>query len=80
MSTTQRRVLDRLIPRQLSYFSGRFSPVGPVSQTSALAVMTCRSCELTGGPFSQAEAAHLVEIHDRLHHGGVASAQPSSGQ
>ena len=34
-------------------------------------VMICESCELTGGPFAPGEAAHLLEIHQQLHHGAV---------
>lgn len=36
---------------------------------AATALMTCEICDLTGGPFPAAEAAHLKAIHDRLHHG-----------
>jgi hypothetical protein len=36
--------------------------------------MTCEVCDLVGGPFSAAEAAHLRAIHDRLHHGILAAA------
>jgi hypothetical protein len=32
-------------------------------------LMTCEVCDLVGGPFSAAEAAHLRAVHDRLHHG-----------
>ena len=32
-------------------------------------VMVCSQCELTGGPFSREEAAHLLRIHEQLHHG-----------
>ncbi len=32
-------------------------------------MMSCETCDLTGGPFPAAEAAHLRAIHDRLHHG-----------
>lgn len=35
----------------------------------ATTLMTCEICDLTGGPFPAAEAAHLKSIHDRLHHG-----------
>jgi hypothetical protein len=41
--------------------------------SSAMTLMTCDDCELTGGPFEAAEAAHLRAIHDRLFH-GVSSA------
>ena len=37
-------------------------------------LMTCEVCDLVGGPFSAAEAAHLRAIHDRLHHGILAAA------
>jgi hypothetical protein len=33
------------------------------------ALMVCEVCDLVGGPFAPAEAAHLRAIHDRLHHG-----------
>ncbi|GAB6900274.1 hypothetical protein [Kineosporia succinea] len=36
---------------------------------SARTVMVCSQCELTGGPFSREEAAHLLRIHEQLHHG-----------
>jgi hypothetical protein len=32
-------------------------------------MMSCDTCDLTGGPFPAAEAAHLRAIHDRLFHG-----------
>jgi hypothetical protein len=32
-------------------------------------LMVCESCELTGGPFSAAEAAALLWVHKQLHHG-----------
>ncbi|MBT0767573.1 hypothetical protein KIH74_01470 [Kineosporia sp. J2-2] len=32
-------------------------------------MMSCETCDLVGGPFPAAEAAHLRAIHDRLHHG-----------
>jgi hypothetical protein len=32
-------------------------------------LMSCEVCDLVGGPFPAAEAAHLRAIHDRLHHG-----------
>ena len=33
--------------------------------------LACAVCGLSGGPYpSQAETAHLVGVHDRLHHGG----------
>jgi hypothetical protein len=31
--------------------------------------MTCEVCDLVGGPFAAAEAAHLRAVHNRLHHG-----------
>jgi hypothetical protein len=31
--------------------------------------LICAECDLTGGPFEPAEAAHLVTLHDELHHG-----------
>jgi len=37
-------------------------------------MMTCETCDLVGGPFPAAEAAHLRAIHDRLHHGILAAA------
>ena len=40
--------------------------VGPVA---AKTMMTCEDCDLTGGPFEAAEAAHLRAVHDRLFHG-----------
>jgi len=39
----------------------------PPAESSTM--MSCEVCELVGGPFSAAEAAHLRAIHDRLHHG-----------
>ncbi|GAB6900578.1 hypothetical protein [Kineosporia succinea] len=41
------------------------SPNGSESGT----MMSCETCNLVGGPFPAAEAAHLRAIHDRLHHG-----------
>ena len=41
----------------------------PISRSRT--VMICELCELTGGPFAPGEAAHLLEIHVQLHHGGV---------
>jgi len=35
----------------------------------SLVHMVCDVCDLVGGPFPAAEAAHLRAIHDRLHHG-----------
>jgi hypothetical protein len=32
-------------------------------------LMTCEVCDLVGGPFAAAEAAHLRAVHNRLHHG-----------
>jgi hypothetical protein len=40
-----------------------------VLSEATTALMTCEICDLTGGPFPAAEAAHLKAIHDRLHHG-----------
>lgn len=37
--------------------------------SDALVMMVCEVCDLIGGPFPPAEAAHLHAIHDRLHHG-----------
>jgi hypothetical protein len=42
-----------------------FSPSAPTSSV----LMTCEECDLAGGPFEAAEAAHLRAIHNRLHHG-----------
>ena len=39
-------------------------------------VMICDVCEMTGGPFAPEEAAHLLAVHDQLHHGGVAMHRP----
>ena len=41
----------------------------------ARTVMICQSCELTGGPFSPAEAALLLSVHEQMHH-GVAQHRP----
>src|SRR4051794_13524520 len=39
-------------------------------RTHDAAALSCRACELDGGPFdSTAEAAHLATIHNTLHHG-----------
>jgi hypothetical protein len=38
--------------------------------------MICQSCEMTGGPFSPAEAALLLSVHEQLHH-GVAPHRPN---
>jgi hypothetical protein len=50
----------------------------PLKSTAAAAasmsLMTCDVCDLVGGPFPAAEAAHLRAIHDRLHHGILAAA------
>jgi len=43
--------------------------VHPSSGSEAGTMMTCETCDLVGGPFPAAEAAHLRAIHDRLHHG-----------
>ena len=40
-----------------------------LKKTTARTVMVCSQCELTGGPFSREEAAHLLKIHEQLHHG-----------
>ena len=40
-------------------------------------VMICELCELTGGPFAAGEAAHLLEIHQQLHHGAIARHRPA---
>ena len=40
-----------------------------LSEAAATVLMSCDICDLTGGPFPAAEAAHLKAIHDRLHHG-----------
>lgn len=39
--------------------------------------MICKSCELTGGPFTAAEAAHLLAIHEQMHHGVVSMHRPT---
>ena len=39
------------------------------SVVEAAVMMSCEVCDLVGGPFPAAEAAHLRAIHDRLHHG-----------
>ena len=39
------------------------------SVLEAAVMMSCEVCDLAGGPFPAAEAAHLRAIHDRLHHG-----------
>ena len=39
--------------------------------------MICELCELTGGPFAAGEAAHLLEIHQQLHHGAIARHRPA---
>ncbi|GAB3268843.1 hypothetical protein [Kineosporia babensis] len=53
-------------------------PLGEVARSFALrflgkagahTVMVCSQCELTGGPFTREEAAHLLRIHEQLHHG-----------
>jgi hypothetical protein len=36
--------------------------------------MVCEMCDLVGGPFEPAEAAHLRAVHDRLHHGVTVAA------
>lgn len=41
----------------------------PINASEAGTMMTCTTCDLVGGPFPAAEAAHLRAIHDRLHHG-----------
>ena len=38
------------------------------------ALMVCEVCDLVGGPFAPAEAAHLRAVHDRLHHGVLIAA------
>jgi hypothetical protein len=45
----------------------------PAAQTASSILMTCDVCDLVGGPFPAAEAAHLRAIHDRLHHGIMAA-------
>jgi hypothetical protein len=51
--------------------SDSFNGSNPLSSTSSEVgtMMTCETCDLVGGPFPAAEAAHLRAIHDRLHHG-----------
>jgi hypothetical protein len=39
------------------------------ASSAPTALVTCEICDLTGGPFPAAEAAHLKAVHDRLHHG-----------
>jgi len=43
----------------------------PLSSSSSelSTMMSCETCDLVGGPFPAAEAAHLRAVHDRLHHG-----------
>jgi hypothetical protein len=36
--------------------------------------MTCRECQLSGGPFSVDEAALHVATHNRFHHKGAPTA------
>ena len=50
------------------------SPVATTAAVEPSVLMTCEVCDLVGGPFSAAEAAHLRAIHDRLHHGIMAAA------
>jgi len=40
-----------------------------LKKAGARTVMVCSYCELRGGPFSREEAAHLLSIHEQLHHG-----------
>jgi hypothetical protein len=42
----------------------------------ARTVMICQSCELTGGPFAAGEAAHLLAVHEQMHHGAVSLHRP----
>ena len=41
----------------------------PLLGSESGTMMSCDTCNLVGGPFPAAEAAHLRAIHDRLHHG-----------
>jgi hypothetical protein len=80
------------LARMQSAQKGRASRIGGRSRrflrglvrkplSRARTVMFCDLCELTGGPFAPGEAAHLLEIHVQLHHGGVSrhrSALPPS--
>lgn len=40
-----------------------------LKRTTSRTVMVCSQCELTGGPFSREEAAHLLRIHEQMQHG-----------
>jgi hypothetical protein len=41
----------------------------PDGKITLTVFMTCDVCDLVGGPFSVAEAAHLRSIHKRMQHG-----------
>ena len=52
----------------------RRRPPAPITRvrdvlTRRRLTLICESCELSGGPFGAAEAAHLRVLHDSLHHG-----------
>jgi hypothetical protein len=42
--------------------------------STASATMTCRECQLSGGPFAVDEAALYVATHNRIHHRGAPTA------
>ena len=41
----------------------------PINTSELGTMMSCATCDLVGGPFPAAEAAHLRVVHERLHHG-----------
>jgi hypothetical protein len=42
----------------------------PRATDAAQGTLICPVCELSGGPFEPEEAAHLIGLHNDLHHGG----------
>jgi hypothetical protein len=56
----------------------RTDTTGRTTTTPATAsswVVACADCRLSGGPFHAGEARMLAGEHDRLHHGGRATAK-----
>jgi hypothetical protein len=53
------------------------STPSPRAADAAQGTLICPVCELYGGPFEPEEAAHLIGLHNDLHHGGVSAPVPS---
>ena len=52
----------------------------PRTADAAPDTLICPVCELYGGPFEPDEAAHLIGLHNDLHHGGVSPVPDDQGR